>query len=294
GIFSSQRFQQRLARLLGALIGLLLVSLAVAGSLSRAAWLAVSIGLLGVVLLDYTVVSQRSGAVTPPTSEVDPMYTDGKRRRRRSSRATGANVTWATLRSWSRPVLFTIAFGIFLFFMNERGRELLADRIEYGLMHSKDDIRWEMYRDTMPAIGEHFWLGVGLGNWEPYFKHSIDPRLAGLSPVYLHSDPLQLLAETGLVGTLPLILLFVFGSRLILRRVRELPRQDAVRLVALLLALWSVLIASCFDFPFRIPAFSLQFSLLLAVICSTMEDVPVSEAKVLHPLPSIEDLALRN
>jgi O-antigen ligase len=282
-LFSSQRFQSRLTHLLALSVGLLLIGIAIAGSLSRAAWAAISVGVVGLLLFERFILPPRNND-TQPSPNADQLSRYAPRSRERSIRGRPFDL-WSTLRRWVRPFLFVIALLAFLFFLNERGRELFADRLEYGLLHTKDDIRWQMYRDTLPAISEHLWFGVGIGNWEPYFRHSMDPLLAGINPVYLHSDPLQLITEVGLVGFAPLLILFLMGSRAAIQKIRTSPHDRAVRLSSLLLAIWCVLGASCFDFPFRIPAIALQFTLLLAMLCAKCEDTPTTEAKVLPSTP---------
>lgn len=288
-LFSSQRFQQRLTNFVALAVGTLLVALAIGGSLSRAAWLATSIGVLALLIFDYCIIPARTITETTKHPISAPLRTPNHAAK--NSRKIARAVSWEHIRRWARPALLGAALLIFFFFLNERGRDLLADRLEYGLLHSKDDIRWQMYRDTMPAISEHLWFGVGLGNWEHYFRHSMDPLLAGVNPVYLHSDPLQLLAETGLVGVLPLLTLWLYGTLLVMRKIRELPRDRAVRLAAALIAVWCALVASCFDFPFRMPAISLQFTLLLALLCAKSEDIPSVDAEVLRKMPAAGESA---
>ena len=53
--------------------------------------------------------------------------------------------------------------------------------------------------DTLPMIADFPLFGVGLGGWSAVYPRYMDPLLAGISAGYLHSDPLQILAEVGIV-----------------------------------------------------------------------------------------------
>lgn len=281
-LLGSRRFQNRLGKLGLILVALLVVSIAIAGTLCRSAWLAISIGLVGFLLLDALLIS---GKEQDDRDDSSRQQANSRRtiqtHNSNPARTREHEAFWARARYWSRPLILLFSVGIFLFFLNERGQELLAERIEYGLLNSKDDIRWHMYRDTLPVLTQNILVGVGIGNWEPFFKHVMEPQLAGINPVYLHSDPLQYLTETGLIGALPIFILALAGSIMVLRKISGLSRQRQIQLTVLFVAAWSSLIASCFDFPFRIPAIALQFTLLLALLCSWAEDTPVIKAKVM-------------
>ena len=77
-------------------------------------------------------------------------------------------------------------------------------------------VRLAMWDNTLAMVGDHPWLGVGLGNWpvayppyaysrlpDPDFSERFQPR----SP---HNEPLQALAETGPLG-LALMIAFLAG-----------------------------------------------------------------------------------
>jgi O-antigen ligase len=282
-LLGSRRFQSRLGKLGLILVALLVVSIAIAGTLCRSAWLAISIGLVGFLVIDSCLISDRDQDESEDSSPPQNSARRGPQiHNANPARARKHEALWARARYWSRPLVLLISVGIFLFFLNERGQELLAERIEYGLLNSKDDIRWHMYRDTLPVLKQNILTGVGIGNWEPFFKHAMEPALAGINPVYLHSDPLQYLTETGLLGTLPILILSLLGSYWVLRKMSQLSRQRQIQLAVLFVSAWSVLIASCFDFPFRIPAIALQFTLLLALLCSWAEDPQIIKAKVVR------------
>jgi O-antigen ligase len=137
-------------------------------------------------------------------------------------------------------------------------------------MHSKDDIRWQMYQDSMPLFTDHPLFGVGYRSWAENYPKVMDEKLAGTNPVYLHSDPLQILIETGLIGITPLVLLSFYLLLRAHRCARKLLQTTnylaGARILGLSSGLLAALIGSCFDFPFRMGAISFYFAALLGTL----------------------------
>jgi O-antigen ligase len=173
--------------------------------------------------------------------------------------------TFSCISLYGRPALGIAAAVLVYFFLYGRGSELFADRLEYGLMHSQDDMRWQLYRDTLPLIRDHIFLGAGAGSWAKIHPQYMATALSGINPVYLHSDPLQFLAEMGIIPTsmvLAGLILLVVRCAKVARATQGRPRAALSALVCGGLAL---LIASFFDFPFRIPAISTLAATILAL-----------------------------
>lgn len=268
------------------LFGVLLIAVVVAilGSQSRGSWLA-----LGVTLLFYLVSSGRiyksSSAALATDSEVKPRHSEKIRRRKRSNQdessktAIVVNLSRAfeLLTRIYRPLLVFAAVLVISFFLNEHGQELVEGRLEYGLSYSKDDIRWTMYQDSMPMFMQHPFFGVGLGRWEDLFPQYASPSLAGVDAGYLHSDPLQLLIEVGIIGVLPLLFLsFV----IIVRSVRAVfffnsteARSIRLRVLGRFSALVAFVLATFFDFPLRIPAILVAFIATLALLINNLASI---------------------
>lgn len=123
-------------------------------------------------------------------------------------------------------------------------------------------VRWWLWRGTLRGWLEHPLTGMGwnrfvlaapvlLGEalWHGASHFAGNPLLADTT----HSEPLQLLAETGLLGSLQLLLIAVF----ILRRVGLSP--------AVLPALSAFGVFSLFNSPLRDPAFGLAGLVLMLV-----------------------------
>ena len=160
-----------------------------------------------------------------------------------------------------------LAIVIGFAFLQGKGSELVERRIEYGLLYSKDDIRWEMYNDSLGLIRRNPLFGGGLGSWSSLYPQVMNPELAGIVPVYLHSDPLQFIAEAGISGLIifgfPFVLLFAKAISKIANT--KTSAQDRLRLGTMLSGILALFLASLFDFPFHIPAINFYLAIFLAV-----------------------------
>ena len=121
---------------------------------------------------------------------------------------------------------------------------------------------WEMALDH-PA-------GIGLDNYEVVEPVYLDPGRAGIRYRHAHNDYLQLLAEAGWVGSVPLVVgFFLFIGRGI-RRVRRVGfdagRFRLMVVIGALAGLCSMGFHGFFDFNFQIPANQVYFVLLMALV----------------------------
>lgn len=252
---SASHFQRRLAQLGFFAVSALTSVVAVIASLSRATWIGLCVALCLFVVLQYLFAP--ASPITPPMRES---------RRHRPSHSERRDSQWLLkCRAWGPPLLLTLAFGLLVIFLNQRGGELFLDRLDYGLMYTKDDIRWQLYTDSIPLIFAHPFFGVGIAAWAQYYPQLMHPLLGGINPVYLHSDPLQALIELGVIGVLPLVVLSIGLSSKVLARVRTKTKSCA--LSALYCGCIGVLIGASFDFPLHIPAITFYFAIYLALIC---------------------------
>lgn len=131
---------------------------------------------------------------------------------------------------------------------------------------SVDLYRLEMWRDTLPMIRDHLWLGSGLDTFGA-LSDSYRTFPSRLRWAQAHNDYLQWLAETGLVGAvLALWFLWTLG-RTVAEKMRLGAESRTRQLVAgAALGCVLVLLHSLVDFPLRIPANALLFASLWAVI----------------------------
>ncbi len=152
---------------------------------------------------------------------------------------------------------------------------------------SVDLYRVHMWRDTLPMIRDHLWLGSGLDTFavlsDSYRTFPSSARWA-----QAHNDYLQWLAETGLVGG-ALALWFLWTlARTVAEKMRLGADSRTRQLVAgAALGCLLVLLHSLVDFPLRIPANALLFASLWAVITAPATGTVHNQ----HPARAPEPLA---
>jgi len=136
---------------------------------------------------------------------------------------------------------------------------------------SSNDSRLSLWKDTARLIGDHPFLGSGLGTFPVAFT-AVQGTFLGKFVNHAHNDYLEFASDLGI----PAALLF-FGSVLLLlaRLAKRTPCSEAgfERAVALgcLGSIAAILVHSLTDFNLYIPANALLFSLILglaAAICS--------------------------
>jgi O-antigen ligase len=140
----------------------------------------------------------------------------------------------------------------------------LADtRSQLAQMRAQGGIggRATLYADTWRLARERLWTGWGLGSYGTAFIFYNSQSASDGLPVYFrdaHSDWLQSVAETGLIGTALLGLLVLLPLTSVARRARiaALPAYLLLGCLLLLLYAWV-------EFPFGCPAVVLMFWLTL-------------------------------
>jgi len=131
---------------------------------------------------------------------------------------------------------------------------------------------WELWQQSP-------WTGTGLGTFRQAFPKVQPPELEQ-TWIHVHSDGLELLVTTGLVG-LPLL---GYGFVMLCRRLRSAFRhgrrsEDRAAALAAFGTLAAVLIHSLIDFALTMPANALLVAIVLGVACG----VPT------HPRPTPDD-----
>jgi O-antigen ligase len=176
------------------------------------------------------------------------------------------------LRARYRAVLFSLAIvaGVAL-----APSAVFGNLFDYRVMNfeqsSSAAVRLNAYLNSTRMILDHPWRGVGLGGFmigfRPYMHAARD--LPGLNEdIYLtrlHSDPLQSIVETGLIGGALLIALWLSTLWRLWRTSGDESSGLAPRYLSLglLLALLIGMIHACVDFPMHLPSSSIQFWLWL-------------------------------
>ena len=276
-LLTSTRMQGHFFWFGGAMLTLLFGTVGILGSQSRSTWIATSLGIILFLILERVVRRNPSPedlllVEDEPTQRRDPE--PHSRRTRRNSRASsksGATSLPSFTKAMSicyqagRPLTLVVATLLVVMFLNRQGMELVEGRIQYALIYSLDDVRWEFYKNSLALFYSNPFFGTGLGSWSSLFPQVISPLLSKINPVYLHSDPLQFLIEAGIVGAIPILGLFFFtilGSFSAAQR--KVAFGDRIKMVAATSGLFALSIASLWDFPFRIPAIAFEFALVFA------------------------------
>jgi O-antigen ligase len=131
---------------------------------------------------------------------------------------------------------------------------------------SSELYRVRMWRDTLPMIRDHLWLGSGLDTFA-VLSDSYRTFPSSLRWAQAHNDYLQWVAETGLAGAaLALWFLWTLGRR-VAEKLRLAPGSRTRQLVVGAgLGCLLVLLQSLAEFPLRIPANALLLASLWALI----------------------------
>jgi O-antigen ligase len=160
------------------------------------------------------------------------------------------------------------AIVYFLFQSSQKASELLHERIVIGFASSFEDLRFLLWRKSLPLVFDNPVFGIGLGNWNKAFAAIQPDELAGIDPEYLHNEALQTLIEQGICGCL-LILALALLTVIAWRKAYCHPMTKASSIAkqteylclrsAYGIGLIAVCITSLFDFPFRIPGVAILF-----------------------------------
>ena len=251
------------------------LTLALLGSLSRGAFFGFLVGLVGFVFFYYKQRKVKPKLYTAPHAKKEVPRHRSRRlspKERESQRIKYySDKAKEIFSKWIPVFLLTSIVLTLVIFLQGEGTQRLEGRVEYGLISTLEDTRWQMYSDSLSILSDKPILGVGLGNWDRVYPEYMNSKLSGMNPGYLHSDPLQALIELGLVFGGIFILsgcFFLFKSFKTLLSCKSRSRHLAI---ALFCGLFAVAFASLFDFPFRIPAISLVFILGLSIFCYEMD-----------------------
>jgi O-antigen ligase len=158
---------------------------------------------------------------------------------------------------------FVLAVAIYK--LDERGFKVRAEltRQQIGEMQATGGIgsRAELYHDTWHMARDRLWFGWGFDSYARVFMLYNTQKSVDSLPVFYaqaHSDWLQIVAETGLVGT---VLIGLLGALPLLTLRRHHCREPLVLYPLLGCAL--ILLYAWVEFPFECPAVAIFFWLML-------------------------------
>ncbi|REJ81856.1 MAG: O-antigen ligase domain-containing protein [Acidobacteria bacterium] len=141
------------------------------------------------------------------------------------------------------------------------------------------DQRWTVYRTTFALWLERPLLGHGLGAFREAFDR-VQPESLQRDWWHAHSDPLELLADVGLIGTVPLVLVWLaLVVGLMRRRLGGALRGDDGDLAeALACSLLAGAAHCCVDFPLANPANATAYLALCAAAAGLLRAYRVEPA----------------
>ena len=247
------RAPERLNKQIWLVLSLLLMSLALVLTLSRAGNVLV---LCGVAAIWFVT---RRYEFSP---SLRPLARSSRSRTRRPS--SGLAKVLKQLSRLKTPLTFAVLILVGLIFLGESGRDLAAKRLEYGLSASFDDFRSALAAVSWEIFAMYPLFGVGLGCWSALATQLIPVEAAGWTLDYAHNDFLQLLSEGGMIaGSIVLACLY----KLLMFNLRvwqqELLPSQRIEFASSFLALLLPLLHSCLSFPFHLPILSLVFVVTL-------------------------------
>lgn len=140
---------------------------------------------------------------------------------------------------------------------------VLASFTDAGSNTTSAATRADIYRITWQAIGDTFPAGTGLGSFREYYRLYENPALVDSFFVnHAHSDPLEWVLETGLLGSMLLAALVLWWVTRALRLWRA-EQPDLIALAATI-ASGAILVHSLVDYPLRDAAIQAVFAVSLA------------------------------
>ncbi|MEJ2452308.1 MAG: O-antigen ligase family protein [Gammaproteobacteria bacterium] len=165
-------------------------------------------------------------------------------------------------------------------------------------------IRLYAYQNALIGFMSHPWLGVGYGA----FISGFSPYVDAIHPItainqnnvlqYLHSDPLQMFFELGLVGGLLSLIIYVLVVAMAWQIIRS-KAHTSLRLIGLglMLALLASGAHACVDFPLRLPTSAFYFWIWSGITIGLYSSIYPQNiirlpSKLLLPIGGVAGLAI--
>lgn len=176
--------------------------------------------------------------------------------------ATGYLLTRRQSRGRSRA---TNIFAFALFGLLLAGVALNLDAVNRRLAEGTEASRMTIWRETLPLVGDFPLTGIGLGTY-PRSMLVYQRTTPEILFNHAHSEYLQIVAEGGLLLTIPAIV--AAGAWLVLarRRLRDDRREVLWIRIAAAAGMAGIAVQCVWDTTLRMPANGLLFALLAAVV----------------------------
>lgn len=160
--------------------------------------------------------------------------------------------------------MFALLLAILLIFFLIVNLEPLIKKLEET--NRSIAMRFSAYRDALFAVKDFSVLGVGLGNYG-YVATQYSSRSIVTADPYLHNDHIQLVVESGIVGSIFYCLFFVFLFRNILIKLYK-RRDPFIKCVALagLCGIFALTSHAFLEVLFPIPAIAFLSWFVIALL----------------------------
>jgi len=171
---------------------------------------------------------------------------------------------WARKRkapAWAAiPILLAVAAAVYLPFTAPLGNDLTTVDAKANPIS-----RAASFRNTWEAIGDYLPFGSGIGTYGQVYPQYEDPLTIGRWYMnHVHSDYLEVVLETGLLGVLVMLLVLAWWLRRVVAVWRAEKPDHFARAASIASA--AILAHSAVDYPLRTAAISALFALCLALM----------------------------
>jgi O-antigen ligase/tetratricopeptide (TPR) repeat protein len=169
------------------------------------------------------------------------------------------------------------------------GRQAADQRLRETIsQHQSLEFRFGVWRDTLPMVRDFPLFGTGLGTFQDIFAHYKTPPWMDNSIGEAHNDYLELLVSTGIVGFGLLAWFLVSVGLRLYRGIRALPPDILPVGAALTAGMTAMAFQEFFDFNLQIPANAILLTLLMALafrlVAMTRLTNPESKPRTLRNL----------
>ena len=165
-----------------------------------------------------------------------------------------------------RPIIFLAGFlaaaALFLFFLDP-GRGAFQSRISMFLQGYETN-RFRVWQDSIQIVKDFPWAGTGLGTYQLIFpKYSTVPITLRYS--HAHSDWVELLVETGLIGFVLIVITVMWFTQTYLKALRTMEPRVRSLGIGIFVSLAAFSLHSIAEFNFHIPGNAYCFAILLGM-----------------------------
>lgn len=148
---------------------------------------------------------------------------------------------------------------------------VMSDRFDNNLIteEARSDTfsRYTTFTTSFEALKDHLPVGSGIGTFRPVYRLYEDPERVTTTFInHVHSDPIEIVLETGLFG---LVLLLLFGAWWVRRTIAiwRAPEPDYFARAATV-ATAAIMAHSLVEYPLRTAAISVLFAACCALMAS--------------------------